>query len=200
MSGVSARPEAVRVIQLSFSRSGNGSISFTCTSLAGEALCTVALHESDSMMAMAGKIAEELAASSACLKIVLPKGGLLESVPASTQVGELVNSGPLEGSMTQPDAVGQSAHRAPRTASPAPRQPQAAAGVVDGENSAGSTTAGASNGLPPTDTSKVDVGEEAWSDKAMHVNTTSIAGHFHIGAVLGALAWGFLAEQFSQVW
>ena len=91
-SGVSARPEAVRVIQLSFSLNGSGRIEIMCSSLTGETLCTVALHERDPAIAVAGKIAEELAASCTSLKNVLPDGRLLESMAAATSVSELMNA------------------------------------------------------------------------------------------------------------
>jgi hypothetical protein len=81
-----------RVLQLSFSENGNGHISITCTSLAGEALCTVKFQERDSFYSIEGKIAEELAVSKACLKLVLPSGSLLDSKYGQmTHVSDLVN-------------------------------------------------------------------------------------------------------------
>merc|ERR1712060_908640 len=79
-----------RVLQLSCHESGDG-ISIICTSLAGEALCTVTLQEIDFITDVPGRIATEIAAPEQCLRLVLPNGNLLSSMPVSSRVNELRN-------------------------------------------------------------------------------------------------------------
>ena len=52
----------------------------------------MALHERAPASAVAGKIAEELAASCTSLKIILLDGRLLESMAASMSVSELMHA------------------------------------------------------------------------------------------------------------
>ena len=84
-----AKPRHVRVLQLSFSRSGHDGIEMTCTSLSGEASCIVHVHECSTISMITDKITSELNTPKAHLRLLLPSGGLLELMPAQTRVSDL---------------------------------------------------------------------------------------------------------------
>jgi len=80
------------VLQLSFCKDGDGNaVSIVCTSLNGESLCTLAVNDSDAILDVRLKIAEEVAVPEHRLRLVLPNGNLYSSVDATAQVNELLS-------------------------------------------------------------------------------------------------------------
>ena len=78
------------MLQLSVSEVGDGNtVRITCTSLGGEALCTVVVQDTDSMVSVRFRIAEEAAIPAHRLRLVLPNGSVCSSVDATAQVNEL---------------------------------------------------------------------------------------------------------------
>ena len=94
--GVTYVPDAslpsrgIQVLQLSCCESDQHYLNITCTSLSGEALCTVTLHKDTFIMSVAARIAEQLAVREQFLRLVLPNGDLSSSIPGSTRVNELL--------------------------------------------------------------------------------------------------------------
>merc|ERR1712032_1234129 len=94
--GVAYIPDAaltggrIQVLQLSFGRGGDGII-ITGTSLAGEVLCTMTLDENDSIRPVTSRIAQAIAVPPQYLRLALPNGNLLSSMPADTRVSDLLN-------------------------------------------------------------------------------------------------------------
>ena len=73
------------------SAKGGDGIIITCTSLAGQALCTMTLDENDSLMLVACRIAEALEVPTQYLRLALPNGNLLFSMPPDAYVNDLLN-------------------------------------------------------------------------------------------------------------
>ena len=94
--GVTYVPDAtltggdVRVLQLSFRRGGDGII-ITGTSLAGEILCAITVDENDLFTPVPSRIADAIAAPQQYLRLILPNGNLLSSMPADIHVNDLLN-------------------------------------------------------------------------------------------------------------
>merc|ERR1712046_334739 len=78
------------VLQLFCKDAGDGHVGLACISLNGEVVCTVMLPGCASITSAKAEIAQELAVPGIRLKLVLPGAVLLDSLPFSTQLKDLL--------------------------------------------------------------------------------------------------------------
>jgi len=82
----------IRVIQLVCSRAQDRCMCFAGLALGGGELFSIELHEDALVTSLRGAIATQAADAGHVLKVVLPDGRLLHSLPGSTQVKELAKA------------------------------------------------------------------------------------------------------------
>merc|ERR1712118_191607 len=87
-----ASAAGIQVLQVSCCRDAAGYVNFSCKSLSGEELCRVTVDENETIMSLPGRISEEIAVGipEQYLRLVLPNGKLLTSMPGSARVNELL--------------------------------------------------------------------------------------------------------------